>query len=376
MASTQSDIDYPANYVHDDVKYLLGWNPKKLKVDTGPASTRNRATMSSAQLPPTSIAGPTNIGTNNRSRMNTGTRPASFYDKHLADKLVLKRVKFLETLVVDLADTVDKAIHDAYHKGFQLPLGQGRLQTQEQMDDITEYAAWGLLREDGVLENYKDLTALFCLPVASTLALHPSSPKWSSLLRWTKEVSTAKFAIADGALKLNPRSLDRDTAAWNFVDNDKMALLEELPTRYPNIAIWEMKSLTVGDEKVMREILRMGLNSQNFVWTICTKGFCEHKEAELMRMVRTLAKAPGVDALSPPWSLSAAGVRSPPGSQRTDDAGTSQPQNQSTQNRRRALWVAVIRRPRARPRENDQNDPRPSPGPMEISYDLHKAAKM
>jgi hypothetical protein len=328
MASSQSEIDYPDDYVNDHVKYLLGWNPEKLEVDTGPTSTRANIMMSSAQLPPTSIAGPTNTATKNRSRVNTGTRPASFYDKHLADKLVLKRVKLLETLVVDLTGTVDKAIRDAYKKGIHLPSRLGRLQTQEQIMSHSVYAEECLLREDGVAENYTDLTALFCLPVASTLALHPSSPEWSSLLRWTKEVSMAKFAIADGALKLVKESTHRNRAAWDFVDNDTKALLAELPVRYPDIAIWEMKSLTIGDEKVMAEIWRLGLSPQTFVWKVCKKGFCEHREADLMRMVGTLAKAPGVDALSPPWSLPAAvasGGGSLPGSQRTEDAGTPQP---------------------------------------------------
>jgi hypothetical protein len=327
MTSPQSDIDYPDHYVHDDVKYLLGWNPEKLDVDTGPASTRD-ITMSSARLPPTSIPGPTRTATNNRSRMNTGTRPASFYDKHLADKLILKHVKVLDTLVVDLAGTVDKAIKDAYQKDIQLPLEQGMLWTRGHIKSQTKYAEADFLREDGVAEHYKDLTASFCLPVASTLALHPSSSEWASLLRWTKEVSMAKFAIADGALKLVKHSTHRNREAWDFVDNDKRALLAELPIRYPDIAIWEMKSLTVGDERVMGEIWRMGLSSRTFVWKVCKKGFCEHREADLMRMVGTLAKAPGVDALSPPWSLPAAdagGAGSLPGSQRTDDAGISQP---------------------------------------------------
>jgi hypothetical protein len=331
MTSPQSDIDYPDHYVHDDVKYLLGWNPEKLDVDTGPTSTRG-ITMSSARLPPTSIPGPTRTATNNRSRMNTGTRPASFYDKHLADKLVLKHVKVLDTLVVDLAGTVEKAIKDAYQKGIQLPLEQGMLWTRGHIKTQTTYTEADFLREDGVAEHYNNLTASFCLPVASTLAIHPSFTAWASLLRWTKEVSMAKFAIADGALKLlkhNPTHRATSMKAiWNSVDNDTRALLAEIPVRYPDIAIWEMKSLTVGDEKVMGEIWRMGLNPQPFVWKVCKRGFCEHREADLVRMVVTLAKAPGVDALSPPWSLPAAdasGVGSLPGSQRTDDAGTSQP---------------------------------------------------
>jgi hypothetical protein len=326
--SMQSDTDYPADYVHDDVKYLLGWNPKKLEVRVArPASTRGTG-MSSAQLPPTTIPGPANTTTNNRQRMNTGTRPASFYDKHLADKLVLKRVKVLDTLAVDLAETVDKAIKDAYKNGIQLPSEQGMLYTRGHMKTKTSYTLMDFQREDGVAEHYKDLTASFCLPVASTLALHPTLPEWASLLAWTKEVSMAKFAIADGALQLLPYATYSDRPAWDFVDNDKKTLLSHLPTRYPDVAIWEMKSLTVGHEEVMGKIWQMGLSSQTFVWTVCKKGFCEHREADLMRMVGTLAKAPGVDALSPPWSLPAAVASdggSLPGSQRTEDAGTPQP---------------------------------------------------
>jgi hypothetical protein len=202
------------------------------------------------------------------------------------------------------------------------------LQTQEQIKTRTTYAEADFLREDGVAEHYRDLTASFCLPVASTLALHPSFSEWVSLLRWTKELSMAKFAIADGALKLVKQSTHRNRAAWDFVDIDKRALLAELPARYPDVAIWEMISLIVGDEKVMGEILRMGLSLRTFAWKVCKNGFCEHREADLIRMAETLAKAPGVDALSPPWSLSAAdasGAGSLSGSQRADNAGTSQP---------------------------------------------------
>jgi hypothetical protein len=330
MASSQSDTDYPDDYVHDDVKYLLGWNPQKLEVDTAePAESTHANNMpSSAGLPPTSAAGPTNTATNNHSRMNTGTRPASFYDKHLSDKLVLKHVKVLDTLVADLAGTVDKAIKNAYQNGIQLPSEQGMLCTGRYIKTKTTYTAMDFLREDGVAEHYNNLTASFCLPVASTLALHPSCSEWATLLSWTKEVSRAKFAIADGALKLLKHSTHRSRPAWDFVDNDKRVLLAHLPARYPDIAIWEMKSLTVGDETVMGEIWRMGLSSRTFPWTFCQKGSCEHSEADLMRMVGTLAKAPGVDALSPPWSLSAAGISgvgSLPDSQRTDVVGTSQP---------------------------------------------------
>jgi hypothetical protein len=110
--------------------------------------------MSSAQLLPTTIPGPTTTGRSTRQKLNTYTRPASFYDKHLAETLVLKRVKLLDSLVDDLAGTVDKTIQDAYKKGLKLPLELGMLHTQERIKTHTAFTTMRLLREDGVAEHY------------------------------------------------------------------------------------------------------------------------------------------------------------------------------------------------------------------------------
>ena len=51
MASTQSDTGYPDDYVHVHVQYLLGWNPQKLEVDLGPATTHNMSSASTNDYP-------------------------------------------------------------------------------------------------------------------------------------------------------------------------------------------------------------------------------------------------------------------------------------------------------------------------------------
>jgi hypothetical protein len=197
----------------------------------------------------------------------------------------------------------------------------GWAQTQNQIQSNTILAEIDLLREDGVAENYKGLTASFCLPVASILALHPSTTEWANLLRWTKEVTKAKFAIADGALKLKyhlTHGAPFVKEIWDCVDNNKRLLLAELPGLYSDIAIWKMKSLTVGDKNVMEELWQMAIHLSAFQWKFCKKGFCKHNEADLIGTVTTLANAPGVNTLSPSWLL--------PDADASGDAGLSQPQ--------------------------------------------------
>jgi hypothetical protein len=299
------------NPVYEHVQYLLDWNPLKLEVFEVPAATSTRGMSSAQRFPPTTSMPRSTTTGRSPQKFNKSTRPAYFYDKHLAQTLVLKHVKLLDSLVDDLAGTVDKTIKDMSEKGIELPSHVGVLRPWQLIKGQTAISTTRVSREIGVAENYKDLTASFCLPVASTLALHPSSTDWSSLLRWTMEVTNTQFAIADGALQLQHIPADDShplKILWNTVDADKRLLLAELPTRYRDIVIWEMKSLTVGDEIVMNEICYMGSSSQAFQWKFCKKGLCEHTEADLIRrMVPTLVNAPGFDSLSPPWSLPAAG---------------------------------------------------------------------
>src|ERR1700733_13725720 len=179
---------FPDNHLYEHVQYVLDWNPRKLLVGEVPAAMSTRG-MFSAQLkfsPTSSMPGPATT-VRSPQKFNTYTRPASFYDKHLAETLVLKHVKLVDSLVNDLAGTVDKTIKDICQKGIELPSNMGMLHPREVIEDKTAMSKKRLLREEGVAENYNNLTATFCLPIASTLALHPSSTMWTSLLGWTKE---------------------------------------------------------------------------------------------------------------------------------------------------------------------------------------------
>jgi hypothetical protein len=89
--ASNGSTSHPA--VPEEVQFVLNWNPPRLTAgrDAGPNSRRNTART-------------TAIGY---------SRPAAFYDRHLAPHLILEHVVYLDTLVSTMASTVDQAIEDA-----------------------------------------------------------------------------------------------------------------------------------------------------------------------------------------------------------------------------------------------------------------------
>jgi hypothetical protein len=299
-------VDIPSDYVPSDVQYLLNeWRPRRLHV--------LEDTTSKAAPPPTTISAKTGETVKSRKREHKTTRPAGFYDKHLAKHLVLKHVKSLGSLVDCVVGIVDKAIKDAYTKGPLPPNGSGGLVTKGIIQNFTRRAKTIRRREEGVTEYYKDLTTTFCLPIASTLALYPTWHEWTSLLSWTRDPDQAGWAIADGVLQLTPApnaSELEDTEDYQQIlekiDPDIRNILDELQRRYPDLATWEMKYLTVGDDEVMKNIAEWALNAHRFYWIYCG-GDCQRPEAhkDVFKSEDELPR--GYDALEPPWILDPSG---------------------------------------------------------------------
>ena len=134
---------HPEGTLPEEVEFVLGWNPQVLT-------------------------------TGGKEKTHIGyTRPAAFYDKHLASHLVLERVVYLDTLVSAMGSTVDQAIQDAINKGF-LPKYAGSLDTVEAMERVDYSANWKARHELGVTDSYSNHAARYCHPIASTLAIHPA----------------------------------------------------------------------------------------------------------------------------------------------------------------------------------------------------------
>ena len=272
-----------------EAQFVLDWNPPQF-------TTEQKARPN---LPPTSMTYTTDIGY---------SRPAAFYDRHLAPHLILERVVYFDALVSTMANTVDQAIRDAVTKR-PLLKDTGILMSEKLIKlQVRAFFRRTTYHERGVVEDYLWHAALYCLPLASTLAIHPSSEHWDSILYWTSDGKMARWASEDGVLRITPAVFaDRDDQ-WKQQllqneDNEKIDIIEQLASRYISLAVWEMKHPTVGTAQVMEEIVEMGLTNAKFPWKKCsTTADCTHHLWEDMEESKKSYDA-GFDARSPPWTL-------------------------------------------------------------------------
>ena len=292
MAGASSGSAWPPDSILPEVQFVLDWNPLRMLV--GESGDVDMAT----QGPP---------GTAPKAKKNTtigSSRKATFYDRHLASHLILERVVYLDELVSIIASTVDQAIHDAV-ANHPLPQHSGLLLPAEIIKCQVMRTDWTKYHEQGIAEAYRVHTAMYCIPIASTIAIHPSSGEWDQLLVWTVDGKDGRWAIADAVLRMSHDICKDDDSVQDLLkkeDDGKIALLKELDRCSTTLAVWEMKSLTVGTEKVMTEIFEMGLTHAKFRWVKCTARVCVHERLEYMAECRETYDE-GVDPRSPPWTL-------------------------------------------------------------------------
>src|SRR5713101_1457556 len=180
-----TSTSYPEGTVPEEVQFIFDWKPPK-KMKPGQEADPDYQPRAPTGERKTTIG---------------YTRPAAFYDKHLAPHLVLQHVIHLDTLVSAMESAVDQAIQDARDKHFLPKNGGGVLPSMLQINANDESSDWAPLRELGVAEHYSRHAARYCCPLASTLAIHPSSEDWYTALIWTTDVKEGRWTIADGALR-------------------------------------------------------------------------------------------------------------------------------------------------------------------------------
>ena len=274
-----------------DVQFILAWNPLQLR----PRAEGDSISLRTRPPPDTALSAM-------RATANGSSRQAAFYDRHLAPHLILERVVYFDTLVSVMANTVDQAIQDAVAKR-PLPKDTGILMSGRQIES-RESLRWTRYRETGVAEAYLKHAAEYCSPIASTLALHPSSEQWDSILDWSSDGEMGRWAIADGTL-LIPQDIFQGGYKQKLLQNEddgKKDIIKQLAFNATALAVWEMKSLTVGTAQVMQGIAEMGLTHAKFPWKKCTLAVCTHKFLDSMKVSSENYDA-GFDPRSPPWTL-------------------------------------------------------------------------
>jgi hypothetical protein len=263
------------------VKHVLNWNP--------PALT---------QPPPSP-------GKNARTSNNTigYSRPAAFYDKHIASHLILKHIVHLDSLVSAIGSAVHQAINDADHP---LPRKDHTLTSVEVIEEEDTGGFREPHHELGVGTVYLNFTAKYCAPIASTLAIHPSFTAWRSVITWQFDQKEARWAIADGALRISPY-VKKDGHAYQQtlqdVDVQTRTILKKLSIDSTALAIWEIKYMTVGTAEVMGEIADLGRKHAKFQWKKCPLDVCTHSYKRMEESKKDYD--PGFDPRSTPWALPA-----------------------------------------------------------------------
>jgi len=143
--------------------------------------------------PPLSLA-PTDEG-GSRSK---STRPASFYDMHIANRLILKHIVHVKHLHKKIACVVDNKLRSIEEQGVTLPLPTAPFMTAAQCLGSLTALDTLMKRETSIQEFYRYPTSMYCVCVTSTLALHPTI--WSSVLNWSMVPNHSGYAICDGSL--------------------------------------------------------------------------------------------------------------------------------------------------------------------------------
>jgi hypothetical protein len=238
------------------------------------------------------------------SSKSTASRKPSFYDKLLDDEYILHQVRLLPSLAEDIAHTVDTALQSIDDRNIQLPAATMSFPTLATRLLIEASVDTGMKNEGSVAQFYGRTTATYCASVASMLALHPNIPLWTSILSWTSTPSKSGYAIADGSINIIGYSntpvntLDPiRNAVWDGLDPSMRQVLLRVKSVYPDLATWEIKSLSVGTHEVMLGVGREASTDIEFFW----ERLDQIESAKSHRQYE--APSVGPDALVTPWTL-------------------------------------------------------------------------
>ncbi|KAG6849201.1 hypothetical protein H0H93_010485 [Arthromyces matolae] len=189
-----------------------------------------------------------------------------FYDTHLDERFVLKKVFYQPTLIDDLESIADNALGLYLNAHGALPPIEGAFPTPEKRKEASEQFNFeGIVSESCIQRIFHLTTAKHCSAVAATLELQlPCWPTNNEYLSWSIEPEHGiQQAKADGFLKLA-----------NKVDNLNNPIAQSYSrTRghFPNgIGIWEVKGLKAGSKSLFEAILALSKEAE-FPWVSCIK---------------------------------------------------------------------------------------------------------
>ncbi|KAJ7065133.1 hypothetical protein B0H15DRAFT_973631 [Mycena belliarum] len=242
------------------------------------------------------------------------TRPPGYYDRHLSADLRLKKIKYLPTLLEDLAQIADDSLASYLAtKGSLPPLSSGDdtshpFPTTHHIEMTMTEALNPIVVESDLASFYDKTTSNFCRVVASTL--HFQLSKWDThFLRYSLTSSVRGNAIADGFLKFDPDLYHSEDPPPQHV----IRAVRQVAEKFPDLAVWEYKNLRAGNLEAMEAILDLAAEDRDFNWACCEKGelcrFAHSKSASNSEPVT--GDRMGFDAVEIPFPLAPASLPQP-----------------------------------------------------------------
>ena len=229
-------------------------------------------------------------------KMSKKTREPAFFDRHFDETLKLLHVRYLPTLVHDIAAIVDETVSD----DVQFPPSDTFYSAAEINRALTNIEA-SVVDEKEVVGFYERTTATFCLPVASTLALG-----FPGLLRWTQSSNVSGYAIADGFLYFPDPKLSAGIYAQleQKMGKETVKYIRSLAETRSSLCTEEFNNLAAGGLEVMLSISKLS-KLPKFKWTSCNAPDCaalvKHQEQHIK--VKKTKDDMGRDAKTTPWVL-------------------------------------------------------------------------
>ncbi len=165
--------------------------------------------------------------------------PITFFDRHLDDSLILKRVVVLPSLISTLSDALDDYVSafNSENESFSSPrlyLSPTGYNCAEPPKNATDIA-----------ERYRSTSTIF-LQAASTLVVHPDRPNLKTVFRMDKGrpgppegFHTQKYSLT--YVTYAKEDIAELLESW---DLDRKSLVLSMWDHLPTLAIWDMYALS------------------------------------------------------------------------------------------------------------------------------------
>jgi hypothetical protein len=244
--------------------------------------------------------------------------PSIFYDKHLDERLTLKRVTLMPSMVTQLSETVNKMLHSFDERKIRLPSygPMDAFPTERFRSSTASYRP--IVDANSVARAYQETTASYCMSIASTMFLSPHASRWITILNWVRRTVAGpgnyRALEEDYALYflyMPGESIHKEVSisprTWDSLDSETRERLLQVAPKFPILAMWQIFPVSGEAEDLISDMGRFA-SSETFISEKClTTGHPAARHTKLPYTPDATATLWGVPTASLTESLDVSG---------------------------------------------------------------------